>query len=207
MRAKQYSWELAWGYPAFRTKLILGTVILIGILLFIPTFFANIEDREGVVLHDWLLHEIKPMDVSFYIFFVLYATVLLFLVRMSMNTMICLRTLWSFIFLCVFRMITIKMVPLNPPHGIIELIDPCSVLFYRSNVITKDLFFSGHTATLIVGALCMTRPSDKLIAFTAALIIGILLLVQHVHYTADVLAAPFFSIICYYFGKSVAKIN
>ena len=207
MRAKQYSWELAWGYPAFRTKLILGTVILIGILLFIPTFFANIEDREGVVLQDWLLQEIKPMDVSFYIFFILYATVILFLVRMSMNTLICLRTLWSFIFLCVFRMITIKLVPLNPPHGIIELIDPCSVLFYRSNVITKDLFFSGHTATLIVGALCMTRPSDKLIAFTAALVIGILLLVQHVHYTADVLAAPFFSVICWYLGKSMAKIN
>ena len=207
MRAKQYSWELAWGYPAFRTKLILGTVILIGILLFIPTFFANIEDREGVVLQDWLLQEIKPMDVSFYIFFILYATVILFLVRMSMNTLICLRTLWSFIFLCVFRMITIKLVPLNPPHGIIELIDPCSVLFYRANVITKDLFFSGHTATLIVGALCMTRPSDKLIAFTAALVIGILLLVQHVHYTADVLAAPFFSVICWYLGKSMAKIN
>lgn len=207
MRAKQYSWELAWSYPAFRTKLLLGTVILIGILLFIPTFFANIEDREGTVLHDWILKEITPINVSFYIFFILYATVIMFLVRMSMDSSICLKTLWSFIFLCVLRMITIKMVPLNPPHGIIELADPCSILFYRSNVITKDLFFSGHTATLIVGGMCMKQYRDKIIAFSAAVIIGILLLLQHVHYTADVIAAPFFSVICCYLGKSIAKIS
>jgi hypothetical protein len=207
MRAKQYSWVLAWGYPAFRTKIILGTVILMGILLFIPTFFANIEDRDGVVLQDWLLHEIKPVDASFYIFFVLYATVIMFLVRMSMNSEICLKALWSFIFLCLVRMITIKMVPLNPPHGIIELADPCSILFYRSSVITKDLFFSGHTATLIVGGMCMSESRDKIIAFSAAFIVGLLLLFQHVHYTADVLAAPFFSVICCYLGKSVAKIS
>lgn len=207
MPAKQYSWELAWGYPAFRTKFILGTVILIGILLFIPSFFANIEDREGVVLHDYILKDINPVDVSFYIFFVLYATIIMFLIRMSMNSVICLQTLWSFVFLCLIRMITIKMVPLNPPHGIIELVDPCSVIFYRANVITKDLFFSGHTATLIVGGICMSKSRDKMIAFSAALIIGILLLIQHVHYTADVIAAPFFSIICCYFGKSVAKIS
>jgi hypothetical protein len=207
MRAKQYSWELAWSYPAFRTKLLLGTVILISILLFIPTFFANIEDREGTVLHDWILKEITPINVSFYIFFILYATVILFLVRMSMDSSICLKTLWSFIFLCVLRMITIKMVPLNPPHGIIELADPCSILFYRSNIITKDLFFSGHTATLIVGGMCMKQYRDKIIAFSAALIIGILLLLQHVHYTADVIAAPFFSVICCYLGKMIAKIS
>jgi hypothetical protein len=207
MRVKQYSWELAWGYPAFRTKLILGTVILIAILLFIPSFFANIEDREGIVLHDWMLHMIKPVNVSFYIFFILYASVILFLVRMSMNSLVCLNTLWSFIFLCLIRMISIKMVALNPPHGIIELADPCSVLFYRSNIITKDLFFSGHTATLIVGGICMTSRKDKILAFSAAAIIGMLLLIQHVHYTADVLAAPVFSILCCYLGKSVAKIS
>ncbi|HEX8607444.1 MAG TPA: phosphatase PAP2-related protein [Pedobacter sp.] len=207
MPANQYSWVLAWSYPAFRTKFILGTVILIGILLFIPSFFANIEDREGSVLHDWLLNGIKPIDVSFYIFFFLYATVIMFLVRMSMNSEVCLKTLWSFIFLCLCRMITIKFVPLNPPHGIIELSDPCSVLFYRANVITKDLFFSGHTATLIVGGICMSKAQDKMIAFSAALIVGVLLLLQHVHYTADIIAAPIFSVICCYLGKSVAKIN
>lgn len=206
MHSKQFSWQIAWDYPPFRLKLILGTIILIAILLFIPQFFHHIEAREGTVLNDWLLKRIPPVDVSMYIFFILYALIVLFLIRMSRNTSICLTALWTFIFLCIARILSISLVPLNAPTGIIELADPCSILFYRSNVITKDLFFSGHTATLIVGGLCMQSKRDKTIAFIAAAVVGILLLVQHVHYTADVIAAPFFSWICWYLGKSVAKI-
>nr|WP_068892809.1 phosphatase PAP2-related protein [Pedobacter panaciterrae] len=205
MHSKQFSWQIAWDYPPFRLKLILGTIILIGILLFIPQFFHHIESREGTVLNDWFLKRIPAVDVSLYIFIILYALIILFLVRMSRNTSICLTALWTFIFLCIARMLTITLVPLNAPTGIIELADPCSVLFYRSNLITKDLFFSGHTATLIVGGMCMKSKRDKTIAFIAAAIVGLLLLVQHVHYTADVIAAPFFSWICWYLGKTVAK--
>ena len=205
MHSRQFSWQIAWEYPPFRLKLILGTIILIGILLFIPQFFHHIESREGTVLNDWLLKKIPAIDVSLYIFIILYALIILFLVRMSRNTSICLTALWTFIFLCIARILSITLVPLNAPTGIIELADPCSILFYRSNVITKDLFFSGHTATLIIGGLCMQSKRDKLISFAAAVIVGVLLLVQHVHYTADVIAAPFFSWICWYLGKTVAK--
>ncbi|TDQ11625.1 phosphatase PAP2-related protein [Pedobacter metabolipauper] len=205
MHSKQFSWSLAWDYPAFRIKLVLGLIILVAILLFIPQFFNHIQDREGHVLNDKLLASIPPTDVSLYIFLVLYSMVALFLVRMSGNTFICLTAVWSFVFLCIARIITITLVPLNPPLNMVELADPCSILFYRSNIITKDLFFSGHTATLIVGGLCMKKKTDRVIVFAAALIIGCLLLVQHVHYTVDVLMAPFFSVICWYLGRIVAK--
>ncbi|MNR34437.1 PAP2 superfamily protein [compost metagenome] len=125
---------------------------------------------------------------------------------MSRNTSICLTALWAYIFLCAARIITISIVPLHPPKEIIELIDPCSVVFYGSNVITKDLFFSGHTATVFLGALCLENKREKMVAFIASGIIGVLLLIQHVHYTADVLAAPIFSWICWYFGKSIEKL-
>jgi hypothetical protein len=206
MQFKQFSWQLAWEYPVFRIKFILGMICLIGIILFIPHFFARIEAREGIVLNDWVLAEIKAVDVSLYIFIVMYAMVALLLLRMSKNTSICLTALWAFIFLCLARILTISLVPLDPPKGIINLIDPCSVLFYRTHAITKDLFFSGHTATIFLGALCLERKNEKIIGFIAAFIVGILLLVQHVHYTADVIAAPFFCWLCWYLGKTMAKI-
>lgn len=206
MHSKPFSWQIAWDYPAFRLKLIIGIIILIFILLFIPQFFRHIESREGYVLNDWLLARIPAINVSAYIFILLYAMVIFLIFRMSRNTSICLTALWSFVFLCFARILTITMVPLNPPTDIIVLADPCSVLFYHANVITKDLFFSGHTATLFIGGLCLTNKRDKIIAFTASGIIGFLLLLQHVHYTADVLAAPFFCWICWYLGKSVAKL-
>jgi len=206
MQFKPFTWQIAWDYLTFRIKFILGMVLLIAILIFIPHFFLHIEAREGKVLNDWLLAAIPATDVSTAIFIVIYAIVGLMLYRMSKNTMMCLTALWAFIFLCSARIISITLVPLNPPEGIINLADPCSIFFYRSNIITKDLFFSGHTATVFLSALCLEAKRDKLIAFTATGIIAVLLLIQHVHYTADILAAPFFTWCCWYLGKSVARL-
>lgn len=206
MQSKQYTWPIAWDYQAFRIKFILGMFMLIAILIFIPHFFMHIEAREGIVLNDWLLNYIPAKDVSLWIFIVLYGMVGFFLYRMSRNTKMCLTALWAFIFLCIARIITISLVPLDPPNGIIHLADPCSIFFYHSNVITKDLFFSGYTATVFLGALCLERKSDKLIAFAATVIVAVLLLVQHVHYTIDIIAAPFFTWFFWYLGKSMSKI-
>ena len=206
MQFKPFTWQIAWEYPTFRIKFILGMLFLIGIILFIPHFFARIEAREGVVLNDWVLSQIKAVDVSLYIFIVIYAVVAFLIVRMSKNTSICLTALWAFIFLCLARILTISLVPLDPPKGIINLVDPCSVVFYRTHAITKDLFFSGHTATIFLGALCLENKREKMVVFALAFVVAILLLIQHVHYTADVVAAPFFCWLCWYLGKSVAKI-
>ncbi|WP_316811807.1 phosphatase PAP2-related protein [Pedobacter heparinus] len=206
MQFKQFTWQIAWDYQAFRIKFILGMLILIAILIFIPHFFLRIEAREGKTLNDWVLAQLPAIDVSVYIFIILYAMIGLFLYRMSKNTLMCLTALWAFIFLCAARILTITLVPLNPPADIIDLADPCSIFFYRSNVITKDLFFSGHTATMFLGALCLEKKNDKIIAFIATVVIAGLLLIQHVHYTADILAAPVFTWLCWYLGKSMAKI-
>lgn len=206
MQSKQFTWTIAWDYQAFRIKFILAILILFAILIFIPHFFMRIEAREGLVLNDWLLHKIPAKDVSVPIFFILNGMVCWFFYRMSKNTLMCLTALWSFIFVCLARMITITLVPLNPPADIIHLTDPCLTFFYRANTITKDLFFSGHTATAFLVALCLERKTDKTIAFIAVAFVAILLMIQHVHYTVDILAAPFFTWICWYLGKSMAKI-
>lgn len=206
MQSKQFTWQIAWEYQAFRVKFILGMFILIAILVFIPHFFSHIESREGVELNDYVLNYLPAKDVSALIFIVLYGMICFLFYRMSKNTIMCLTALWSLIFLCIIRMITITLVPLNPPADIIFLADPCSIFFYHSNVITKDLFFSGHTATALLVALCLEQKRDKVIAFIASGIMAVLLLIQHVHYTIDVLAAPFFMWLCWYLGKAMAKI-
>lgn len=206
MQSKQFTWQIAWDYQAFRIKFILGMILLVAILIFIPHFFSHTEAREGIVLNDRLLAYIPAKDVSLLIFLVLYTMIGLLLYRMSRNTIMCLTALWSFIFVCLARIITITLVPLDPPVDIINLADPCSIFFYHSNVITKDLFFSGHTATAFLAVLCLERKNDKILAMIATLAIAVLLLIQHVHYSADILAAPIFTWGCWYLGKSMAKI-
>jgi membrane-associated phospholipid phosphatase len=62
---------------------------------------------------------------------------------------------------------------------------------------TKDLFFSGHTTTMVLIFLCLKKRTDKTIALMAAFAVAYLLLVQHIHYTIDVLAAPVVVYACY----------
>ena len=62
---------------------------------------------------------------------------------------------------------------------------------------TKDLFFSGHTSTVVLLFLCLPGKVDKGLALISIVVVGSLLLVQHVHYTLDVLGAIFFTWLSY----------
>jgi membrane-associated phospholipid phosphatase len=101
--------------------------------------------------------------------------------------------LWAFIILSLFRVATIALVPLNAPAGLIGLVDPFSNFFYGDKFVTKDLFFSGHTSSVFLQYLCLQGKMDKRLALMATVVVGFLLLVQHVHYTMDVLGGFVFA--------------
>jgi len=104
---------------------------------------------------------------------------------------------WALIPITITRFITISIVPLEPPIGLIPLTDPLTGVFYGQALITKDLFFSGHIATLTLMFLCLEKRNDKIIGFLAALVVACLLVVQHIHYSIDILASPGITYICY----------
>ena len=111
--------------------------------------------------------------------------------------------LWAFIFLSIFRIACIWLVALNPPHGLVPLSDPITNRFYGKKFITKDLFYSGHTATIFLIFLCLETKPQKIAALIATVAVAVLVLVQHVHYTIDVIAAPLFAGLCYLIGKKI----
>ncbi len=104
-------------------------------------------------------------------------------------------------------MITIYLVPLDPPTTIIAIRDPLTSLTYggKNIFITKDLFFSGHTSNMLVLALCFEKKTDKLLGLLAAVSVGTLVLFQHAHYSIDVIAAFIITFIVVRFGKKLAE--
>ncbi|RYE39493.1 MAG: hypothetical protein EOP48_25715, partial [Sphingobacteriales bacterium] len=114
MQYDSISWQRAWEYPAFRLKLVTGLIILLGILVFAPDYFLYIQSREGVLLNDWLLNELPAVNVSSYIFLMLYPFMALMIWRMVEKTAFCITALWAYIFLCMGRMITIYLIPIAP---------------------------------------------------------------------------------------------
>ena len=109
--------------------------------------------------------------------------------------------LWSYIMVSLVRILTISLVALDAPVNLIGLADPLSNAFYGSKFVTKDLFFSGHTSTIFLMALCLQNRTEKILGFIATAIVGFLLLVQHVHYSMDVLTAPVFTWFVYKLTK------
>ena len=201
----QPEWKKAWDNVVFRRKIIASSILLIIIICTLPSFFAYIEQREGAYLHDLILQAIPAADVSLPTFLIIWTMSGLVIVRMLQNPDFALLMLSSFTLLCIARMVSITMVPLTPPDGLIRLNDPITSMVYggKDKFITKDLFFSGHTSNMYLMYLCLTRKPDKYFALMATFAVGILVLVQHVHYTVDVIAAFFFTYIIY----RVSKIN
>lgn len=194
-------WNTAWRSPIFRRKFVVGVICLLALLGAFPIFFQIIERHSGPVLNDWVLNRLPPTDVSLIIFLVIWAAALLLLVRVRRSPAIFMMFTYSYILISLSRMISINLFPLNPPVGLIPMIDPITNAFYGKVYITKDLFYSGHTSTIFLIFLCLRRRLDRLLVFIGSLIVGGLLLVQHVHYTIDVMGAFVFSYPFYRLGK------
>ncbi len=190
-------WRPYWRNKLFRNKLALGILILVLLVAFLPYYFAFIEARRGIQLNDIVLNYIDSANVSVPTFIIIWSLSLWYLYKSANDPALILLILWGLNVLFISRIISIYLVPLDPPKDLVELIDPITNRFYGAKFITKDLFFSGHTATLVCLSLCLRKRKDQLIVLTGGIIVGILVLVQHVHYTIDVIAAfvfPYFII-------------
>ena len=197
-------WQTAWKSTIFRRKFVVGVICLLVLLGTFPYFFQVIEQHRGPVLNDWVLSRIPPQDVSLIIFLVIWALALLLLVRARRSPAIFMTFVYSYILVSLSRMLSINLFPLDPPVGLLPMVDPITNAFYGKVYITRDLFYSGHTSTIFLIFLCLRRRWDRLFSLIGALIVGSLLLVQHVHYTIDVLGAFVFPYPLYRLGKWLA---
>lgn len=200
------SWKVVLKDLSFRMKLYIGLGMVLCILVFFPFFFQFIEARSGRLLHDPVLATLPSADVSVPVFACIWLTTLLYLFRCRRNPNMFLLFMWGFVFTSLSRFLTIYFMPLEPPPGLIPLVDPISNAFYgKSGFITKDLFYSGHTSSQCLLFFCFRRKNDRLLALFSSIAVGILVLVQHVHYTIDVLGAPVFTFLCYLVARKIVN--
>jgi hypothetical protein len=104
----------------------------------------------------------------------------------------------AYLIITVMRFITLLITPLDAPQTLVVLHDPFIDKLIYQQPITKDLFFSGHTGLMALFAFLFRKDLIwKWIYISGTFTIGALLLLQHAHYTLDVIAAPFFAWIAY----------
>jgi len=193
-------WKEVWNSRVKRLQLTAIMILIPVFSLSLPWFFSFVEKRKGVVLNDWVLAHIPPHNVSVLIFIIIWSMIGLILYRSVYNPSIFIAYCFTLAMVTTARVLCISLVPLSPPVGLIPLSDPLSGAFYGEASVTKDLFFSGHTATLTLIFLCLQKPGDKIVSFLATVTVAFLLLVQHIHYTVDVISAPVIVYLLYRFN-------
>ena len=197
------NWKLSWQNKNFRYQLYTAIIFITIILITYPFFFQYIEKREGLLFNDIVLNLIPAYDVYFLIFILVWSSTFFMLITAIKNPGIFLMSLVAYILLSITRMTSIFLFPLQTPPGIITLIDPLSNYFYGVPFITKDLFFSGHASTLFLIFLCQKNKLCKYYTLVSCICVSILVLVQHIHYSIDVIFAFPFTYLCYRSAKYI----
>lgn len=198
------SWINAWNHKSFRLNFIAGLILLVIVMIITSYFFNYIQDRPyGIALNDWLLRNIPAINVSTYIVTLMGSAAILFSLRGIANPNMLLTFLFAVILHLMLRMVTITITGFYPPKGLIELKDPMGSMLYQYRFISRDLFYSGHTAIIFLLFLCSFKKADKYYMLFTCIVVGCLLLVQHVHYTLDVASAPLFAYGCFWAAKKI----
>lgn len=186
---------LSWSDALRSRRFVLLTAatfaFLIAALLSLNSYLQFNEQRTGVVLADPVLARLPAYDLSWPTFALIYGTLIAAIANLSRHPRPLLIALQAYGLLALIRIAMMYTIPLEAPAGMIMLVDPLVSLFGGGENWAKDLFFSGHTSTTFLCALSVRSRPLKLACFTACATVAALVLLQHVHYTIDVLVAPF----------------
>ncbi|MBS1493759.1 MAG: phosphatase PAP2 family protein [Bacteroidetes bacterium] len=195
-------------------------------LVFTMSSFArflvfNEARTYSVKINDPLFNFFNAIDLNIIAFPVIYVALITFIIYNSFRP----RTL-MFAFNCYALMVWIRMfamyiTPLDVSAGAIDLRDPIVFFLGTGGMVQKDLFFSGHTASLTLLAIIVFNAKKisgqdynlkadtfmKFFFFFCLIIVGSSVVLQKAHYTIDVFAALFFAWGAYSVVKKVYRIS
>jgi hypothetical protein len=180
-----------------KTELLISLVLLVITLTGLANFVNYVESRKGVVFSDPILSLFNPIDLTWLIFGLIYVSLILAIITLLKNPQHFLFAVQLYTLMALIRMAAMFLLPLEPPEKMILLKDPFVEFFGTGHTLTKDLFFSGHTATLFVLFLVSGSKITKIIFLISTVVVAFCVLLQHVHYTIDVFAALLFTYACY----------
>ena len=195
------AWVAAWRMHAFKWEAIYSVTALVLTLVLMEVLLLRIEVWQGVVFADPLLGLFPPTDVHWIIYSLVYSAVLFGFVSLCLHPFALLLTARALIILIIMRIACLFLLPLGPPADIIPLSDPFMLYLGVPTTNVRGMFFAWHPAMLALLGYAAQWKDLKVIFSIGVVVVSVLLLVQHTHYTIDLVAAPVFA----YAAVGIAK--
>lgn len=173
-------------------RFAVATIGLAVALVAYTQFLTRIEQRQGVAFLDPLHVLFAPVDLTWVTFLMVYGAVLGAGIVLLREPLALLWAMQAYTMHALLRMTMMWALPLDPPITMIPLIDPVvSAVTSGGAPLTRDLFYSGHVGTLVVLSMVVPQRWARRALAILTTLVGIAVILQHVHYTVDVLVAPF----------------
>ncbi len=200
------AWKSLQNKPTYALVFLVGLVLFLSSLQLTIQYVPTFETREGIVPFDPFMTYLPAIDVSFYIFFLLYGSILLGAYYFLQDPKMILTFAFSFAFMYYIRALCITLVPLNEPTLLIPLSDPLiEKLGIYQTFIKRDLFFSGHFASVFIPYLILRKTRFNWLLLFASMSVGILVMLQHIHYSYDVFGAIIFTYLSVFLSEKLVN--
>jgi PAP2 superfamily C-terminal len=184
------------------TGLVFFMSSLLVTIVYVPTF----ETREGFVPYDPFMTYLPAVDVSPYVFLLLYGTIFFSAFYLIKDPKRLVLFMYSFGIMYWIRALCITLVPFNEPALLIPLKDPLiEHLGIYQTFIKRDLFFSGHLASVFIPYLILRKTRFHWLFLLATLGIGLLVMLQHIHYSYDVIGALVFTYLSVFWAEKLVN--
>lgn len=175
-------------------QFIVTVVIFVLASKYCKEYIALMDNRHGPHLMDPILSLYKSKDFSFEIFIIFHSMLFLSFLSLLKYPKELMVAFQAYALLMVFRTISIYVVPLQAPADMIFLKDPFADRYMHTHgAVVNDLFFSGHVSSSVLFYLVAVGKKLKRVLISFTLFVAVLILWQKVHYTVDVIFAPFFA--------------
>lgn len=195
------AWKEAFADKLFTAKIVLAPGLFLLYSAVTQNLGTYVEMRKGIQLEDKLLYWLPSFDFSVPVFIVLYSSLSLIILTHLDKPRVILRVIEMHFLVAVIRQLCILLIALDPPAGLIVLRDVFleNTVYPRHSPLTKDLFFSGHVASVWLYFLCAERKYIKYIMIGSTLMMSFMILSMRVHYTYDVYGALLITTLIYKF--------
>lgn len=201
----KHHWVVLFKDRAFRISFFVGLFLIITSHIS-DDFVGRYNDTQTYLsVGDLILDNIPTYNLEFLYTWGIYALIfLVYFYAIFIKPEIVPFTMKTFAMLMFLRSGFILMTNIGPPADSFYLGADNIGGYAISNFLFKnDLFFSGHTAHPFLAFLIFKDTKLRWVFFVGSIVMGITVLLMHIHYSIDVFAAFFIAYGTYAFSDKV----
>jgi len=194
-----------WAHDVWACKRMLAIAAVFTFVGLAVDYYCGsyVTATPGAKVPDLILDKIPTIDLSFlFVYGYMVLLMVLFLYPAFFRVRMFHVVAIQFSLLLVLRSVFMIFTHLETPAGSVAVSFPW---FFENLYFENDMFFSGHTAMPFIGFYVFRRSRLRYFFLVGALVMGIVVLAMHLHYSIDVFAAFFMTYCSYKMGQRLLR--